>query len=108
MTDTVEFGEVYVCVFPFTSAQGAKPRPALVLMDLVQDCLICRITSAPHRGFLDAEIVDWRQAGLDKPSTIRLSRLITVEKPILKVRIGKLTANDAERVRTLWNGKFRL
>ena len=34
MTSTVEFGEVYVCVFPFTSRQGAKARPVLVLMDL--------------------------------------------------------------------------
>jgi hypothetical protein len=58
MIDTVEFGDVCICVFPFTSGQGGKARPALALMDLGNDCLVCRITSVPHRGFLDIELVD--------------------------------------------------
>ena len=103
MIDTVEFGEVFVCVFPFTSAHGGKARPVLVLMDLGHDCLICRITSVPHRGFLDK---DRRLPTGPRPVwtsrlTVRLSRLVTVEKPILKVRIGKLTAKDSDRVRSL-------
>lgn len=108
MISTVEFGEVYICVFPFTSGQNAKARPVLTLMDLGPDCLVCRITSVPHRGFLDLAVNHWQEAGLEKPSTIRLSRLVTVEKQILRLRIGKLTAGDLERVRTLWNEKFRL
>ena len=62
MIDTVEFGEVFVCVFPFTSGQGAKARPVLALMDLGSDCLVCRITSVPHRGFLDVQVGGWREA----------------------------------------------
>src|SRR3972149_6547083 len=108
MTSTVELGDVYVCVFPFTSGQGAKARPVLALMDLGPDCLVCRITSIPHRGFLDVQVDGWREAGLDKPSPIRLSRLVTVEKSILRLRIGTLTSEDADRVRRLWNDKFRL
>ena len=108
MTNTVEFGEVYVCVFPFTSGQGAKARPVLVLMDLGPDCLVCRITSVPHRGFLDLPVANWQEAGLEKPSTIRLSRLVTVEKSLLRLRIGRLAREDLDRVRALWNEKFRL
>jgi mRNA interferase MazF len=108
MTATVELGDVCICVFPFTSGQGGKARPVLVLMDLGFDCLVCRITSAPHRGFLDLPVNAWQAAGLDKPSTIRLSRLVTVEKRILKVRIGRLSDDDLDRVRRVWNEKFRL
>jgi mRNA interferase MazF len=108
MTDTVEFGDVYVCVFPFTSGQGSKARPVLVLMDLGADCLVCRITSVPHRGFLDMAVGHWQEAGLDKPSTIRLARLVTVEKSILRLRIGGLGTEDADHVRILWNETFRL
>ena len=108
MTSTVELGDVYVCVFPFTSGQRAKARPVLVLLDLGPDCLVCRITSVPHRGFLDMPVMRWQEAGLEKPSTIRLSRLVTVEKSLLKARIGKLVDQDLDRVRTLWNDKFRL
>ena len=107
MTSTLELGEVYVCVFPFTSGK-AEARPVLVLMDLGADCLVCRISSIPHRGFLDLPVTHWKEAGLEKPSTLRLSRLVTVEKTILKVRIGKLRPDDLERVRTLWNERFRL
>ena len=101
MTSTVELGDVYVCVFPFTSGQAAKARPVLVLIDLGPDCLVCRITSLPHRGLLDLPMTNWQEAGLGKPSTIRLSRLVTVEKPLLRLRIGRLAHEDLDQVRTL-------
>ena len=108
MTSTVDLGAVYICVFPFTSGQGAKARPVLVLLNLGPDCLVYRITSVPHRGFLDLAVTNWQKAGLEKPSTIRLSRLVTVEKPLLRLRIGGLAREDLDRVRNLWNEKFRL
>jgi hypothetical protein len=45
------FGEILICQFPFTSGVVSKVRPALVLFDLQQDVLICRVTSgnAPVR-----------------------------------------------------------
>jgi hypothetical protein len=47
------FGEVFICQFPFTSGATSKTRPALVLFDLPQDAIICRITSVLHAGPLD-------------------------------------------------------
>jgi len=108
MTSTVEFGDVYICHFPFTSGRGAKPRPVLVLRDFDPDCLICRITSVPHQGFLDLGVSHWQDAGLEKPSTIRLSRLVTVEKQLLRLRIGRLAPDDLRLVRRTWNEQFRL
>ena len=108
MTSTVEFGDVCICAFPFTSGQGSKTRPVLILKDLGADCLVCRITSVPHCGMLDLTIDSWQEAGLEKPSTIRLARLVTVEKSVLKLRIGRLDRGDLSRVRMLWNERFRL
>jgi mRNA interferase MazF len=104
----LEFGETWVCRFPFTSGRGAKARPVLVIRDLEADCLVCRITSMPHYGFLDYAANDSKSAGLDRPSTIRLSRLVTIEKSLLRVRIGSLSDADREAIRSLWNDKFRL
>jgi len=104
----VEFGETWVCRFPFTSGRGAKARPVLVIRDLEADCLVCRVTSMPHYGFLDYAAGDWQLAGLDKPSTIRLSRLVTIEKSLLRARIGRLSDADREAIRLLWNERFRL
>jgi hypothetical protein len=39
------FGEVYICEFPFTSAARSKIRPVVVLFDLKEDSIICRVTS---------------------------------------------------------------
>jgi mRNA interferase MazF len=63
-----EFGEIYVCRFPFTSGAFSKPRPVLVLFDLGVAVLICRITSVFYSGHLDVELRDWSLAGLEKPS----------------------------------------
>ncbi len=51
-----EFGDIYVCRFPFTSGTLSKPRPVLVLFDLGVDVLICRITSVSYSGQLDVAV----------------------------------------------------
>lgn len=71
------FGEIVICQFPFTSGVVSKVRPALVLFDLQQDVLICRVTSAQSRGPLDVMLFDWQAAGLLRPSVARLDRVVT-------------------------------
>jgi mRNA interferase MazF len=102
------FGEVYICEFPFTSGLASKPRPVLGLFDLGEDALICRITSVARSGVLDVALLDWQEAGLAKPSVARLDRLVSAEKSTLRRRLGKLSARDAEAVRTAWNAHMRL
>jgi mRNA interferase MazF len=77
-----EFGDIYVCRFPFTSGTFSRPRPVLILFDLEVDVVICRITSVPYSGSLDVELRSWGAAGLEKPSVARLSRLVTAEKSL--------------------------
>jgi len=102
------FGEVFICEFPFTSGAFSKPRPALVLFDLQQDVLICRITSVLRTSLLDVTLTDWAQPGFAKPSVARLDRLVTAEKTILRRRLGILSAFDQEAIRTAWNLHMRL
>jgi mRNA interferase MazF len=102
------FGEIFICRFPFTSGAFSKPRPVLILFDLQQDVLICRVTSATPFGPLDAIISDWREAGLAKPSVARLDRLVTAEKAILGRKIGKLSSRDEDAIRRTWNQHMRL
>lgn len=56
MTSTVEPGDVYICLFPFTDGRTTKARPVLILLDLGSDCLVSRITSVPP-------IAPWRNSG---------------------------------------------
>jgi len=102
------FGEIFICQFPFTSGGVSKLRPALVLFDLQQDAIICRITSAQRNGPLDVAITDWQAAGLLKPSVARLDRVVTAEKSVFVRRLGVLSPRDLEAVRSTWNQKTRL
>ena len=102
------FGDVIICQFPFTSGSASKVRPALVLFDLQQDAIICRVTSVLYTGPLDVVLNDWRAAGLLKASTARLDRVVTAEKAIILRRLGALTPADSENVRTTWNRHMRL
>jgi mRNA interferase MazF len=88
------FGEIFICQFPFTSGAASKIRPALVLFDLEQDAIICRVTGVLRTGALDVTLKDWQTAGLLKPSTARLDRVVTAEKSIFVRRLGTLSAED--------------
>ena len=101
-------GEVFLCQFPFTSGTASKLRPALVLFDLPQDAIICRITSALHTGPLDVVLTDWQAAGLLRPSIARLDRLVTAEMTVFVRRLGVLTTGDLQKVRNIWNQHMRL
>jgi mRNA interferase MazF len=102
------FGEVFICQFPFTSGAVSKLRPALVLFDLQEDAIICRLTSVVRTGALDVALKDWRTAGLLKPSVARLDRIVTAEKTIFLRRLGFLSPSDEEAVRKTWNQHMTL
>ena len=109
MTSTpVKAGDVFICSAAFALGQFSKPRPVLVLLDLGQDCLLARITSMPHTDKLDVPLSQWKQAGLEKPSIVRLTRLVTAEKTLLQTRLGSLIAADLASVRNAWNQHLRL
>jgi len=102
------FGEVFLCQFPFTSGASSKIRPALVLFDLQDDVIVCRLTSILHNGPFDVRLNDWASSGLLKPSVARLDRIITAEKTIFFKRLGVLSVSDKEAVRNAWNRNMRL
>ena len=86
----------------------SKVRPALVLFDLQQDAIICRVTSVVRTGPLDVPLNDWQAAGLLRASVARLDRIVTAERTVFMRRLGVLSPADLEAVRTTWNQHMRL
>ena len=68
------FGEVYLCRFPYTDGVGSKVRPALVVFDFGEDAVVCRVTGRLREGSMNVPITEWSQAGLLKPSIVRLDK----------------------------------
>lgn len=92
-------GDVILVPFPFTDLTTIKQRPALVLSadwfnTLRDDCVVAAITSQipsdlqPDEHRLPAS--DLLAGGLPKPSLVRLGKLFTISKSLLRKRLGTL------------------
>jgi len=89
-----ERGDVVLLTFPFT-ASGGKQRPALVLLDAGDDdILVARVTTHPSASRFDYTIANWSAAGLLAPSTVRLHKLASIEKALVRKRLGRLGKSD--------------
>lgn len=100
-------GEVILISFPFSDAIGREKRPGLVVLDTGdEDLVVARITRHPVRSDFDVAIEDWQGAGLLFPSTVRLDKVVTLEKQLVERKLGELSQNDENRVegilRILW------
>ena len=98
-TTRFERGDVNLLTFPFSSGTEVKQRPALVVFDSGdQDVLVARVTTAQHESHLDLAIDAWKQAGLLAPLTVRLHKLATIEKDLVRRRLGRVSGSDWERI----------
>jgi mRNA interferase MazF len=77
-TTRFEFGDIVLVPFPFTDQTTAKKRPAAVVSSAAYlaerpDVVIMAITSqaTPAGSIGEASIVEWKQAGLLKPSVFK-------------------------------------
>ncbi len=92
-------GQVALLRYPFTNSAGARQRPALVMLDTGDDDIVtARITSQPPRGPFDVQILGWSEAGLLRPSVVRLHKPATVEKSQINRLLGRVTQSDWTRL----------
>ncbi|MFN6571444.1 type II toxin-antitoxin system PemK/MazF family toxin [Dendronalium sp. ChiSLP03b] len=93
-------GSVILLKLPFSDAVTFKLRPVLLILDTGDDdIIVARITSQITQTAFDVEIIEWQQAGLMRPSVVRLHKINTVEKRLLERQLGTLHPNDWEKVR---------
>lgn len=95
-------GDIILVAFPFTNLHRSKLRPALVIstkVDNGEDVIICGITSKKHPS-QEILIEDQDQIGDKLPvkSYIRYSKIVTVEKSIIKKTICKLNKAKLAKV----------
>ncbi len=92
-------------------------RPALCLTDEIQPydhVVVAFITShvsaiaSPTDLIIDASDADFASTGLKVPSTIRLHRLMTVTKSIMRRQLGELSARHQAEIKDLLRNLFNL
>lgn len=86
-------------------ATRGKFRPVVVaLIDRQSSrALVLKVTGhGPRKGYPgEIPLLDWREAGLEKPSTVRCSKIAVVPMDVIRESglYGVLTLRDARRVR---------
>ncbi|MFA5995861.1 MAG: type II toxin-antitoxin system PemK/MazF family toxin [Patescibacteria group bacterium] len=106
---TFSCGDVVLTSFPFTGDDGAKQRPALVLVDTGDnDCILAVITSKIRTSSYDVNLTDWKKAKLLFPSIARIHKIYTKEKSTIIGTLGNITKKDLYDVQRVIKKLFLL
>ena len=105
-TTGYEFGDIVLVPFPFTDQSTTKQRPAVVISSAAYqrerpDLIILAVTSQvrPAATVGEIQVMDWKQAGLLKPSVMK-PVIATIERRLVRKRLGKLCTEDRRSLRT--------
>lgn len=99
--------KIVLVPFPFDDLSSQKVRPAVCLTDEIQPfghIVLAFITSLVASSPSDTDLViestdaEFQQTGLKVSSTIRLHRLITVSRSIIRRQLGELSTNQRREV----------
>lgn len=100
-------GEVVLIPFPFTDLTTFKQRPALVISSTEfnrthRDIIVAAITSHVAGKSADDEYRLAKQeqiaCGLPKPSLIKVNKIVTLDKRLIRKSLGQLPKESSEKV----------
>ena len=82
-------GDVVLIVFPFTDLSGNKLRPALVIAETSADLTVLFITTQlKWQEETDVIVSPDSNNGIKKQSLLRISKIATLDKALVKGRLG--------------------
>jgi mRNA interferase MazF len=93
----LQLGEIVLLRMEFHQTAGGKVRPAVVLLDAGDDDFVAApVTSRPRLSEYDLPVQEWKSAGLNVPSFIRVHKLSVLPKSGIVRRLGMLTKPDRD------------
>ncbi|MDD9953209.1 MAG: type II toxin-antitoxin system PemK/MazF family toxin [Candidatus Woesearchaeota archaeon] len=97
-------GDVLIAPFPFTNLAQSKHRPVLVLSESCSgDLVTCGMTSKLRQNKNAVIVRNLKHGMLPVKSRIQVDKLFTLEKRIIRKRLGSLKKETMEEVKK----KFR-
>ena len=92
-------GDLVLVAFPYSRGTQFKQRPAVVVVDTGDaDIVAARVTTQTYLSPHDVTVSDWKGAGLLAPSVVRTHKLATIEKTLIRLRLGGLQTADRRQV----------
>jgi mRNA interferase MazF len=105
---TIKGGEIWLANIPFTDGAATKKRPVLILWLDGEEVVVAAVTTADPRTKTDVMLEHWKESGLRKQSTVRLSRLDCLKSSLLHHKFGRLSDSDVAKVKQVWQESIQL
>ena len=86
-------GDIIVIYFPFSNLVQFKPRPVLIIkIPKGEDMIVNQITGSSYEKSVEIKIEnkDFSKGSLKKDSYLRLDKIFSIEKSLVKYKIGSL------------------
>ncbi len=99
-------GDILIVPFPFSDLSSVKQRPVLILSktsdnEISDDIITCGITSnlkdAKHSVLIDSSSLE--EGNIPAKSRIKIDKLFSIEKNIIKKKIGRINKEIFEKVK---------
>ena len=94
-------GEIVVLVFPFSNLIEFKRRPSLVIkVPKGDDLIVCQITGKSYEKSVEIPIKkeDFQKGNLKVESYLRLDKIFSVEKSLIRYKIGLLKQAKFDKI----------
>ncbi|HLC53515.1 MAG TPA: type II toxin-antitoxin system PemK/MazF family toxin [Candidatus Nanoarchaeia archaeon] len=94
-------GEVVVLNFPFSNLTQSKRRPAFIIkVPKGGDLIVCQITGTSQEKSAEIPIKreDFEKENLKVESYLRMDKVFSVEKSLIKYKIGPLKKEKIEEI----------
>jgi len=94
-------GDVIVIDFPYSDLKNIKRRPVLVLkVPKGEDIIVSQITSSSYEKPMEIllEEKDFRKGSLKRKSFIRIDKIASIERSLIKYKIGSLKKEKFEEI----------
>ncbi len=94
-------GDIVVLDFPFSNLLQVKRRPALIIkIPKGEDMIVNQITGRSQESSVEIPInkKDFKEGGLKIDSYLRFDKIFSVEKSLIKYKIGSLNSNKFNEI----------
>ena len=109
MTD-FKRGDVVLVAFPFTDLSTTKTRPALVVssdsfhrsgLDVILVGITSQIAGKNSSTDVLLSLEDQHYAGLPKPSMVRMGKIVTLDRRLIRKRLGQIPESTLSKLTSL-------
>ncbi len=94
-------GDIIVISFPFSDLKNAKRRPVLILkVPKGEDIIVAQITGSSYEKSMEIPLEknSFKTGGLTRKSFVRMDKIASIEKSLVKYKAGSLKHEKFEEI----------